>query len=537
MESMNNYSDCVPAIHPSSEHTVLFEWPIVLDERFGGTPTPKSGNPHWNQNFVRLPCARESTISVFDDAGSETIKNRWQVIREAFATKINNSKELEAAILSYNENFKNKWKFRALHSLFEDDLSEEESEAFFEHSLPKIIKLALQLPELIPWAIPLLKQGNNKSVSLSQQQVGSLLANAFLCTFPRRNSNSDQHEYANYPNINFSRLFQSSGQAVLEKIKCICHYFRRITSPGQAPSGVLTISRRFVKDFPKWSTLEVPVTRGGFIVDDSGTIEDATGKLQVDFANKFLGGGVLGHGCVQEEIRFVICPELLVSMLFVECMKPNEAVLVTGAERFSNYSGYASTFKWSGNHEDTTQWDTSRRKQCTIVAIDALAFRDGRHQYKEELMLRELNKAFVGFYHELSSPPPAVASGNWGCGAFGGEPLLKSLLQLIVCAQINRPLHYFTFHDEELKQNLEQIFDFLRTNNVLVKDLWRSLKEFSVKKLEIEELYPFIQQSVFDNSKTKESPMKNVFHPKNRWRQELQTVTTRHPKKTVHRFR
>ena len=34
--------------------------------------------------------------------------------------------------------------------------------------------------------------------------------------------------------------------------------------------------------------------------------------LQVDFANKFIGGGVLGHGAVQEEIRFLICPELLV---------------------------------------------------------------------------------------------------------------------------------------------------------------------------------------------------------------------------------
>ncbi len=41
------------------------------------------------------------------------------------------------------------------------------------------------------------------------------------------------------------------------------------------------------------------------------------------------------------------------------------------------------------------------------------------------LMRRELNKAFCGFM--TSDPTPsgrgmAVATGNWGCGAFGGDP-------------------------------------------------------------------------------------------------------------------
>ena len=52
--------------------------------------------------------------------------------------------------------------------------------------------------------------------------------------------------------------------------------------------------------------------------------------LQVDFANKYIGGGVLGEGCVQEEIRFVICPELIVSLLFTEVLDRNEAVVITG---------------------------------------------------------------------------------------------------------------------------------------------------------------------------------------------------------------
>ena len=50
----------------------------------------------------------------------------------------------------------------------------------------------------------------------------------------------------------------------------------------------------------------------------------------MDFANKTIGGGVLGEGSVQEEIRFVICPELIVSLLFTEVLEDNEAVVITG---------------------------------------------------------------------------------------------------------------------------------------------------------------------------------------------------------------
>jgi poly(ADP-ribose) glycohydrolase len=55
--------------------------------------------------------------------------------------------------------------------------------------------------------------------------------------------------------------------------------------------------------------------------------------LQIDFANRYLGGGCLGHGCVQEEIRFMINPELIVGMLFCESMKSTEAILIYGTEQ------------------------------------------------------------------------------------------------------------------------------------------------------------------------------------------------------------
>ena len=44
----------------------------------------------------------------------------------------------------------------------------------------------------------------------------------------------------------------------------------------------------------------------------------------MDFANRFVGGGVTSAGLVQEEIRFLINPELIVSRLFTEVLDHNE---------------------------------------------------------------------------------------------------------------------------------------------------------------------------------------------------------------------
>jgi hypothetical protein len=69
---------------------------------------------------------------------------------------------------------------------------------------------------------------------------------------------------------------------------------------------------------------------------------------QADFANEHVGGGVLGRGCVQEEIRFLIAPELIVSKVFTSKFECHESMLICGSEIFSRHSGYRGTFRWDG---------------------------------------------------------------------------------------------------------------------------------------------------------------------------------------------
>lgn len=446
----------------------MFELPLPDDKN--ELPIARSGIDKWDEQHVRLPSNPACTYSEIDEEGNTSVKLRWDLIRNSLLEKeIHTSKDLEATIKKYNTKHADHWTFSLLHELFEDEFSEQDSEYFFNEVMPKLIKLALRLPELIKSPIPLLKKKMNHSISMSQEQAGCLLANAFLCTFPRRNVG---RQNTDYPEINFNRLFSSDGSHVMEKLKCILNYFKRICC--KMPSGNLTFHRRFVDplDCPKWNESEAKFSSIKLSLSSESKIEDGLGMLQVDFANRYLGGGVLGWGCVQEEIRFVINPELIVGMLFCESMKIVEAIVMTGCEQFNKYSGYSRSFQWAGNFIDETPLDTFRRKMVHVVAIDALSFHKPPQQFQEFAIRREANKAFAGFHHDrcdgLAIP---VCSGNWGCGAFRGNKPLKALIQLMACCITQRNLFYCTFGETELMEKIDTMFNFLTQNDVTVGEL------------------------------------------------------------------
>ncbi|XP_022175441.1 poly(ADP-ribose) glycohydrolase isoform X1 [Myzus persicae] len=472
-----------PSLIPSSAHTLLFKIPIGINKM--PEAYPKEYCDTWDDNHVKMPCSKHNLFLVHHNDKSSK-KNRWDIITYNLSKPILSSEELEKAIVSYNPKYKDKWRFYLLHSFFDECLNEEETEEFFNNLLPKIIKLALQLPTLVTKPIPLLKQTHNHSISLSQMQIACLLANAFLCTFPHRNVSNSKSEYSEYPYINFNGFFQlmvnsSANHYLYEKLKCIICYFKKVTSSNSVLNGIVTYSRRRLPsgDLPYWLQSTKKLTN--LFITSDGTIEDnGDGMLQVDFANKFIGGGVLGHGSVQEEIRFLICPELLVSMLFSEKMLHTEAIIITGVERFSDYSGYANSFEWKGVHLDVTPVDDNNRRYTTIVAIDALYYNDPKNQFKTKNLRRELHKSFAGFSWGQNSECSnvAIATGNWGCGAFRGDCHLKSLLQLMSAAQADRDVAYFTFGDTKLMDSIHSMHTFLKSKNITVGEVSRILLKY-----------------------------------------------------------
>ncbi|KAL6056594.1 poly(ADP-ribose) glycohydrolase [Balamuthia mandrillaris] len=205
------------------------------------------------------------------------------------------------------------------------------------------------------------------------------------------------------------------------------------------------------REVPRWRKSRNPLSE--VRIFDEGRIEDSGfGVLQADFANRFLGGGVLHQGCVQEEIRFSTNPELIAGMLLCEAMQDNEAIVMKGAEQYSEYSGYGHGLKYEGSVYDKTPRDRAGRREIEIVAMDATQFFDPSKQWQDELIHRELNKAFIAFAERPTPSSPfvlrplsAVATGHWGCGVFRGNKELKSMLQWMAASEAGRPLFYFTF--------------------------------------------------------------------------------------------
>lgn len=506
----------LPPVHPSSSHTVLYKIPWRPGQM--PDPYPVVACDRWDQEHVRMPHSSESLYPVQESEDEKGLRMRWELVQEALLRNILSSHQLESAILSYNSRYNERWNFTALHSLFNEILEKEETDYFFKEILPIMAMLALQLPDLITGPLPLLRKHKNHSISLTQVQIGAILANAFFCTFPRRNSTKKGSEYAAYPDINFNRLFQSGdvdSNSVQEKLKCILNYFRRICV--RAPDGVVTFSRRFIppESLPNWNKSSKPLPK--MHITSSGYIEDeGAGMLQVDFANKYVGGGVLGWGCVQEEIRFVICPELIVSRLFTECLDATEALIVVGCERFSKYKGYGHTFEWIGDFDDNSPQDIYGRRHCSIVAMDALYFSNASSQFTISNLTREVNKAFVGFCESVDrdgNTLAPVATGNWGCGAFRGDAHLKALIQLIAAGETGRSLVYFTFGDVNLRDRIYRVYRFLVDNSICVGKLWSLLCEYSrtlsaTNSSDVPDLYEYIYSHALRATESKVSDVK-----------------------------
>ncbi|GFT97314.1 poly(ADP-ribose) glycohydrolase [Nephila pilipes] len=519
MSFLNRIPECsipLPKMEPLENHSIMFS-PYI---RPGDAPRPypPTYRDNWDSDHVRMPCSPQNLYPVENLNGEKQIKSRWDLICQSLRRNILSSHDLEAAILQYNSQYRGKWNFNGLHTFFNTCFTEHEKCHFFEEILPKMINMALNLPNICTQSIPMLKKDKDHYLTMSQKQIGCLMLNAFFCTFPRRTIQSRKfRRVVEYPDINFNGLFygvKNKTSTRTEKLKCLLNYFRRITS--KEPSGTVTFHRQFLQELPKWGESRKGIRTA--VIKHDGVIEtEGYGMLQVDFANKYVGGGVLGGGCVQEEIRFVICPELIISRLFTERLGPTEVLIVTGVEQYNKYSGYSDTFKWEGNFEDQTPRDVWGRRSTELVAMDAISFRNTADQFKLPSVERELNKAYCGFYEEALPPnSSAVATGNWGCGAFKGDPNLKFIIQLMAASQAGRDLVYFTFNSVHLKKELRDIYNLIIEKNLAVGDVWRILVNYSNIVQNGNEAHPKLHgflNLIFSNSEQVEDASQNRLAP------------------------
>lgn len=347
---------------------------------------------------------------------------------------------------------------------------------FWLKTIHSIKASALEFYELFPSGIPILKEGIEDEISFTRRQCKCIMANFFFCTF-------DDRPRFNLGDINFIGLYIGGGVgAPVKKLRLLLSYFLRAYENAENDSLVVTFRRYVLKEKVSWHTTDTLLT--DVDIHEYGTIEDeGLDCIQVDFANKMIGGGVLRRGAVQEEIRFCINPELFISKLIIQKLSDLESVSIIGTERFTNYSGYAKTLEYHSEHYDKIEVDEKNRKKTWITAIDAIHFYDSKSQFTPALIKREIEKAYIGFLCidpcKYTTTMP-IATGHWGCGAFRGDKELKFLIQIIAASQANRSLRYFTFGDSSAE--MSNIYQMLTMKKVKVSQLYQALMNFNKYK-------------------------------------------------------
>lgn len=411
---------------------------------------------------------------------------------------------------------------------FDEFLSRAEAAKWFGETLPMMASLLLRFPALLEshyhyadivvvgfeTGLRLLEPQESGIVFLNQELIAALLSCSFFCLFPTSNRGAKHLPAINFDGL-FASLYENYSENQEHKIKCIVHYFERICSC--LPSGYVSFERKVL-----------PL--------------DHSPPLATYPTAHFWANSAVALSQLEEEIRFMINPELIAGMLFLPSMSDNEAIEIVGTERFSNYAGYAATFRYSGDHVDKKERDSLGRLKTRIVAMDALC-RPGSRQYRLDCLLREVNKAFCGFLdqskcrqcyvfwqsnescnvrlrndagsaanisvtqsslvedceipleaerpreqlmniprEEVHSSEIGVATGNWGCGAFGGDPEVKAIIQWLAASQALRPfISYHTFGAEQLR-NLVQVSHWILSHKWTVGDLWNMLVDYCSKR-------------------------------------------------------
>lgn len=240
----------------------------------------------------------------------------------------------------------------------------------------------------------------------------------------------------------------------IEKLKILFKYLEQIMEDDNLTalkSNMLTVSRK--RDTIDVTNIHNSLSEVHFISGHMRT-ED---PIKVDFANKRIGGGVLKHGCCQEEIMFLSNPDLIGLMPFVPTMNEDEAVVVSGVKQQFVISGYGYDLHLQGGCDINLSQ--------TIIMVDAIDYRKREaEQYQSRNKMLELNKLLLGF--SSIEGPTCISTGQWGCGVFGGDSRLKFLMQWLAASIAGHTLKFYTKPDLDLFQ-LYTYNRFYDTNKLL----------------------------------------------------------------------
>ena len=357
----------------------------------------------------------------------------WERTKEIFNKEIKTISDINTIFYEGNSGF-----FKELEKSYPEEGNE------FLKVFGNIRNLVLDSEKILKDEIKILTTKATDKLILNRKEVALIFTLGFFEIFM-----FDAVRMKVNLRYSFHDILKSGRGSDLSKARCFLNYLTVIGRWLEENNPLLDENVTFIRENKEFDINNFDSNQQlcEIQIIEKGSLFDSEASFQVDFANQYIGGGVLSGGCVQEEILFTVNPEAIVSIFFMQRMDDNDAIRIDNLIQYSNYSGYGRSFKFEN---DATK-DITKIKKHNIIAIDAVCTYSSGGVDKDSVE-RDLIKAYVGFNlinfddEKVITMTKTIATGNWGCGAFGGDFELKFLQQWIVASYAGvEKLYYYTF--------------------------------------------------------------------------------------------
>lgn len=351
-----------------------------------------------------------------------------------------------------------------------------------------IVPAALSAPKLFQNhdSFPILQAGIVASARFTRDQMTSLLAHQFLCSFPTPSWYPDDRS----PDFHiwYAELQPHAG-AVTAYLRSLCEFFAAAPKLHAHP---VTYRRLSLPEFSleRCVSITAPLCSLDIkILDEASTSPAYLGLPDgacVISANKDIGFGRSG---TQEEVNVGASSAACPAVLLAPTLQDDEVFVIEGPKAEVTIRGYGRQARMDRIISQNESWRWENRTMLFMDALELDAY-DGSAQVPDLLpghLERELRKAYTAFSSSSAGTPyQEIVTGLWGCRSFCGDPQIKTLIQWVAAslASVSKVTFVLTEASTDFAATMKDLITRVEANGVTSGNVLKMLMSLKSNDLD-----------------------------------------------------